>query len=62
MDIWLFECLQPDFATFDYGGLGISLKIKLLVSGERISTCCDGLLGRVKPLLSYVVERSTRFW
>jgi hypothetical protein len=36
VEIWLFECSQPNFATFGYGGLGISLKIELLASGERI--------------------------
>jgi hypothetical protein len=36
MEIWLFECLQPDFVTFGYGELGISPEIELLVNGERI--------------------------
>jgi hypothetical protein len=36
VEIWLFECSQPDFATFGYGGLGTSPKIELLASGERI--------------------------
>jgi hypothetical protein len=36
VEIWLFECLQPNFATFGYGGLGISPKIELLASGDRI--------------------------
>jgi hypothetical protein len=36
MEIWLFECSQPDFAAFGYGGLGILLEIELLASGERI--------------------------
>ncbi len=36
VEIWLFECLQPNFATFGYGGLGISLEIELLASGEHI--------------------------
>jgi len=33
VEIWLFECSQPDFATFGYGGLGISSKFELLASG-----------------------------
>ncbi len=36
VEIWLFECSQPDYATFGYDRLGISPKIKLLASGERI--------------------------
>jgi len=36
VEIWLFKCLQPNFATFGYGKLGISLEIELLVSGEHI--------------------------
>ncbi len=35
VEIWLFECLQLDLATFGYGGLGISPKIELLASGEH---------------------------
>jgi hypothetical protein len=36
VEIWLFECSQPDFATFGYGGLGISPEIELLANGEHI--------------------------
>ncbi len=36
VEIWLFECLQPNFATFGYGKLRISLEIELLASGEHI--------------------------
>jgi hypothetical protein len=36
VDIWLFECSQPDFVAFGYDELGISPKIELLASGERI--------------------------
>jgi hypothetical protein len=36
MEIWSFECSQPDFAAFGYGGLGISSKIELLAKGEHI--------------------------
>jgi hypothetical protein len=36
MEIWLFECSQPNFATFGYGKLRILPKIELLVSGEHI--------------------------
>jgi hypothetical protein len=36
VEIWLFECSQPDFATFGYGGLGISREIELLAGRGRI--------------------------
>jgi len=36
MEIWLFECSQPNFATFGYGKLRILPKIELLVSGEHL--------------------------
>jgi hypothetical protein len=35
VEIWLFECLQLDLATFGYGGLGISPEIELLANGEH---------------------------
>jgi hypothetical protein len=36
VEIWSFECSQPDFVTFGYGGLGISLEIELMVNGDHI--------------------------
>jgi hypothetical protein len=36
VDIWSFECSQPNFTTFGYARLGISPKIELLANGERI--------------------------
>jgi hypothetical protein len=36
VEIWLFKCLQFDFATFSYGELGILPEIELLASGEHI--------------------------
>jgi hypothetical protein len=36
MEIWSFECSQPDFVAFGYGGLGILPKIELLASVKSI--------------------------
>jgi hypothetical protein len=36
VEIWSFECSQPDFTAFGYGELGILLEIELLACGECI--------------------------
>jgi len=49
VEVWLFECSQPDFATFSYGRLGILPEIELLASGE----CIFDLLGHLDELNRY---------
>jgi len=51
MEIWLLKCSQPNFATFGYGKLGISLEIELLVSGEHILRLV--VVGRLDKLSRY---------
>jgi hypothetical protein len=51
VEIWLFECLQPNFTTFGYGKLGISLEIELLASGEHIFRLV--VVGRLDELSRY---------
>jgi hypothetical protein len=51
VEIWLFECSQPNFATFGYGKLGILLEIELLVSGEHIFRLV--VVGRLDKLSRY---------
>jgi len=51
VEIWLFECSQPNFATFGYGKLGISLEIELLASGEHILRLV--VVGRLDELSRY---------
>ncbi len=51
VEIWLFECSQPNFATFDYGKLGILSEIELLVSGEHIFRLV--VVGRLDKLSRY---------
>jgi len=54
VEIWLFECSQPNFATFNYGKLGISLEIELLTSGEHIFRLV--VVGRLDELSRYSVK------
>jgi hypothetical protein len=54
MEIWLFECLQPDFATFGYGGLGILPEIELLASGEHIFRLV--VVGQLDELSRYLAR------
>ncbi len=54
VEIWLFECLQPNFATFGYGGLGISSEIELLASGEHIFRLV--VVGRLDKLNHYLTR------
>jgi hypothetical protein len=51
VEIWLFECSQPNFATFGYGKLGILSKIELLVSGDHIFQLV--VVGRLDKLSRY---------
>jgi len=51
VEIWLFECLQPNFATISYGKLAISLEIELLASGEHIFRLV--VVGRLDELSRY---------
>jgi hypothetical protein len=51
VEIWLFECSQPNFATFSYGRLGISSEIELLASGEHIFRLV--VVGRLDELNCY---------
>ncbi len=51
VEIWLFECSQPNFATFGYGKLGILPEIELLVSGEHIFRLM--VVGRLDKLSRY---------
>jgi hypothetical protein len=51
MEIWLFECSQPNFAAFSYGKLGILPEIELLVSGEHIFQLV--VVGRLDKLSRY---------
>ncbi len=51
VEIWLFECSQPNFTTFGYGKLGILLEIELLVSGEHIFRFV--VVGRLDKLSHY---------
>jgi hypothetical protein len=54
MEIWLFECSQPNFTTFGYGKLGILSEIELLVSGEHIFRLV--VMGRLDELSRYSVR------
>ncbi len=51
VEIWLFECSQPNFATFGYGKLRISLEIELLASEEHILRLV--VVGRLDELNYY---------
>ncbi len=51
MEIWLFECSQPNFTTFGYGILEILPEIKLFVSGEHIFRLV--VVGRLDKLSRY---------
>jgi hypothetical protein len=54
VEISLFECSQLDLATFGYGGLGISLEIKLLASGEHNFRLV--VVGRLDELSCYLAR------
>jgi len=51
VEIWLFECSQPNFTTSGYGKLGILSKIELLFSGEHIFRLV--VMGRLDKLSCY---------
>jgi hypothetical protein len=54
VEIRLFECSQPNFVTFGYGKLGISLEIELLASGEHILRLV--VVGRLDELNPYLAK------
>ncbi len=54
VEIWSFECLQPDFATSGYGGLRILLEIEFLASGEHNFRLV--VVGRLDELNHYLVR------
>jgi hypothetical protein len=51
VEIWLFECSQPNFTTFGYGRLRILPEIELLASGEHIFQIV--VVGRLDELSRY---------
>jgi len=54
VEIWLFECSHPNFATFGYGKLGILPEIELLVNGEHIFRLV--VVGRLDKLSRYSIR------